>query len=34
MANSASIAAATTAIANPQFQTLLATLSAFQGEDE
>jgi hypothetical protein len=34
VANSASIAAAAAAIANPQFQALLATIGAFQGEDE
>ncbi len=33
-ANSASIAAAAAAIANPQFQALLATIGAFQGGDE
>ena len=36
VANSASIAAAAAAIANPQFQALLATIGAFtpEGEDE
>ncbi len=34
VANSTSIAAAAAAIANPQFQALLATIGAFQGEDE
>ena len=34
VASSASIAAAAAAIANPQFQTLLTTISAFQSEGE